>query len=416
MKYKIGVLGLGYVGLPLAVSFSKKFKTIGFDIKKSRIEQINKKIDITNELTYADLANAFEDGFEVSSNLNKIKSCNVFIVTVPTPVDKDNHPDLKLLIKASELISSVLKKGDVVIYESTVYPGATEEICVPILQKSNLLLNHDFYVGFSPERINPGDKVHTFENIDKVVSGSNEFALNVISNLYKEVVKAQIHPVSSIKVAEASKIIENTQRDINIAFVNELSHIFKKMDIDTTEVLNAASTKWNFLNFKPGLVGGHCIGVDPYYLAHKAELIGYKPDIILAGRKTNESMPNFIYETTVEKLKSLKNHGKNILILGSTFKENCPDIRNSKSQEIFNIFKKNRFNCKIQDPIADREEMIKLYKEDFLEEISIVFDAVIVAVGHSEYLNLKIENFTKKDSVIFDVKSIFPKSKGYERL
>jgi len=416
MKYKIGVLGLGYVGLPLAVSFSKKFKTIGFDIKKSRIEQINKKIDITNELTYADLANAFEDGFEVSSNLNKIKSCNVFIVTVPTPIDKDNHPDLKLLIKASELISSVLKKGDVVIYESTVYPGATEEICVPILQKSNLLLNHDFYVGFSPERINPGDKVHTFENIDKVVSGSNEFALNVISNLYKEVVKAQIHPVSSIKVAEASKIIENTQRDINIAFVNELSHIFKKMDIDTTEVLNAASTKWNFLNFKPGLVGGHCIGVDPYYLAHKAELMGYKPDIILAGRKTNESMPNFIYETTVEKLKSLKNHGKNILILGSTFKENCPDIRNSKSQEIFNIFKKNRFNCKIQDPIADREEMIKLYKEDFLEEISIVFDAVIVAVGHSEYLNLKIENFTKKDSVIFDVKSIFPKSKGYERL
>jgi len=416
MKYKIGVLGLGYVGLPLAVSFSKKFKTIGFDIKKSRIEQINKKIDITNELTYADLANAFEDGFEVSSNLNKIKSCNVFIVTVPTPIDKDNHPDLKLLIKASELISSVLKKGDVVIYESTVYPGATEEICVPILQKSNLLLNHDFYVGFSPERINPGDKVHTFENIDKVVSGSNEFALNVISNLYKEVVKAQIHPVSSIKVAEASKIIENTQRDINIAFVNELSHIFKKMDIDTTEVLNAASTKWNFLNFKPGLVGGHCIGVDPYYLAHKAELIGYKPDIILAGRKTNESMPNFIYETTVEKLKSLKNHGKNILILGSTFKENCPDIRNSKSQEIFNIFKKNRFNCKIQDPIADREEMIKLYKEDFLEEISIVFDAVIVAVGHSEYLNLKIENFTKKDSVIFDVKSFFPKSKGYERL
>ena len=416
MKYKIGVLGLGYVGLPLAVSFSKKFKTIGFDIKKSRIEQINKKIDITNELTYADLANAFEDGFEVSSNLNKIKSCNVFIVTVPTPIDKDNHPDLKLLIKASELISSVLKKGDVVIYESTVYPGATEEICVPILQKSNLLLNHDFYVGFSPERINPGDKVHTFENIDKVVSGSNEFALNVISNLYKEVVKAQIHPVSSIKVAEASKIIENTQGDINIAFVNELSHIFKKMDIDTTEVLNAASTKWNFLNFKPGLVGGHCIGVDPYYLAHKAELIGYKPDIILAGRKTNESMPNFIYETTVEKLKSLKNHGKNILILGSTFKENCPDIRNSKSQEIFNIFKKNRFNCKIQDPIADREEMIKLYKEDFLEEISIVFDAVIVAVGHSEYLNLKIENFTKKDSVIFDVKSFFPKSKGYERL
>lgn len=416
MKYKIGVLGLGYVGLPLAVSFSKKFKTIGFDIKKSRIEQINKKIDITNELTYDDLANAFKSGFEASSNLNKIKSCNVFIVTVPTPIDKENNPDLKLLIKASELISSILKKGDVVIYESTVYPGATEEICVPILQKSNLLLNHDFYVGFSPERINPGDKVHTFENIDKVVSGSNEFALNVISNLYKEVVKAQIHPVSSIKVAEASKIIENTQRDINIAFVNELSHIFKKMDIDTTEVLNAASTKWNFLNFKPGLVGGHCIGVDPYYLAHKAELIGYKPDIILAGRKTNESMPNFIYETTVEKLKSLKNHGKSILILGSTFKENCPDIRNSKSQEIYDIFKKNGFNCKIQDPIADREEMIKLYKEDFLEEISIIFDAVIVAVGHSEYLNFKIENFTKNDSVIFDVKSIFPKTKGYERL
>ena len=422
MKYKIGVLGLGYVGLPLAVSFSKKFKTIGFDIKKSRIEQINKKIDITNELTYADLANAFEDGFEVSSNLNKIKSCNVYIVTVPTPIDKDNHPDLKLLIKASELISSVLKKGDVVIYESTVYPGATEEICVPILQKSNLLLNHDFYVGFSPERINPGDKVHTFENIDKVVSGSNEFALNVISNLYKEVVKAQIHPVSSIKVAEASKIIENTQRDINIAFVNELSHIFKKMDIDTTEVLNAASTKWNFLNFKPGLVGGHCIGVDPYYLTYKAQAIGYIPEIILAGRRINDSMGQYVVSQLIKAMikKRILICGAKVLIMGLTFKENCPDIRNTRIVDMIHELKDMDVNVDVYDPWVDRIEALNELNVNLLKQpTENTYDAIIIAVRHELFIKMgagEVRKLGREPHVLFDLKYIFAEEESDFRL
>jgi len=416
MKHKIGVIGLGYVGLPLAISFSKYFKTIGFDIKKSRIEQILDGIDITNEISNDVLISTLENGFEVSDKINDLVNCNVYIVTVPTPIDHDKNPDLSLVINASELICSILKEGDFVIYESTVYPGATEEVCIPILEKSTLKLNHDFFVGFSPERINPGDKEHTFEKIDKVVSGSNDYALGVITNLYKKVVKANIHPVSSIKVAEAAKIIENTQRDLNIAFVNELAQIFNRMDIDTAEVLEAASTKWNFLNFKPGLVGGHCIGVDPYYLAHKALKVGYNPDIILSGRKTNENIPNFIFQKVESALKQKNIDAKDVIILGATFKENCPDIRNSKSEDLFKIFNKNNFNCKIHDPEANPLEMTNKYGKNYIKKLDSVYDAIIIAVGHDEYLSLNLDTLTKPESIVFDVKSIFPKTKGYLRL
>ena len=416
MEYKVGVIGLGYVGLPLAISFSKNFKTIGFDIKKTRIKQIQDAIDITKEISNEYLNSALNNGFEVSNNIDDLINCNIYIVTVPTPIDRDKNPDLSLVISASELICSILKEGDFVIYESTVYPGATEEICIPILEKSTLNLNQDFFVGFSPERINPGDKEHTFEKIDKVVSGSNEYALGVIINLYKKVIKAKIHPVSSIKVAEAAKIIENTQRDLNIAFVNELAQIFNKMDIDTTEVLEAASTKWNFLNFKPGLVGGHCIGVDPYYLAHKALKVGYNPDIILSGRKTNETIPDFIFQKVESALKHKNIDTKDVIILGATFKENCPDIRNSKSEDLFKIFIKNNFNCKIHDPEADSLEMTNKYGKNYIKKLDSVYDAVIIAVGHDEYLSLNLDNLTNPESIVFDVKSIFPKTKGYLRL
>ena len=416
MEHKVGVIGLGYVGLPLSISFSKYFKTIGFDIKKSRIKQILDGIDITNEISNEDLNLALDNGFLVSDNINDLVNCDVYIVTVPTPIDQDKNPDLSLVISASESISSILKKEDFVIYESTVYPGATEEICIPILEKSTLNLNQDFFVGFSPERINPGDKEHTFEKIDKVVSGSNDYALGVITNLYKKVIKANIHSVSSIKVAEAAKIIENTQRDLNIAFVNELAQIFNKMDIDTTEVLEAASTKWNFLNFKPGLVGGHCIGVDPYYLAHKALKVGYNPDIILSGRKTNEAIPGFIFQKVEGALKQKNLNTKNVLIMGATFKENCPDIRNSKSEDLFKIFIKNNFNCKIHDPEADPLEMINKYGKNYIKKLDSVYDAIIIAVGHDEYLSLDIDALIKSRGIVFDVKSIFPKVNGYLRL
>ena len=416
MDFKIGVIGLGYVGLPLAVSFSKNYKTIGFDISKKRIDQINKGHDITNEITSNELQKVISNGFKSTCKLEELEECNIYIVTVPTPIDENKNPDLSLLINATKSISSIIAKGDFVIYESTVYPGATEEICIPILEKNNFKLNKDYFVGYSPERINPGDKEHTFEKIDKVVSGSNEHALDIISMLYRKVIKAKIHPVSSIKVAEAAKIIENSQRDLNIAFVNELSQIFNKIDIDTKEVLEAASTKWNFLNFKPGLVGGHCIGVDPYYLAYKAKQIGYMPEIILAGRKTNESIPNFIYNTIENKVRGKDINSKNVLILGATFKENCPDIRNSKSQDLYKIFKSKGLSCKMFDPIADKVEMKNLYKEDFIESINILFDIIIVAVGHDEFLEFKLENIGTEECIIFDVKSIYPISNGYLRL
>ena len=415
MNYKIGVIGLGYVGLPLAVSFSKNYKTIGFDINKKRIDQINKGNDITNEITSIELLKVISNGFKSTSKLEELEECNIYIVTVPTPINENKKPDLSLLIKATKSISSILSKGNFVIYESTVYPGATEEVCIPILEKNDFKLNKDYFVGFSPERINPGDKEHTFEKIDKVVSGSNAYALDIISMLYRKVIKAKIHPVSSIKVAEAAKIIENTQRDLNIAFVNELSQIFDKMDIDTKEVLEA-STKWNFLNFKPGLVGGHCIGVDPYYLAYKAMQIDYIPEIILAGRKTNESIPKFIYSKIENKLIRNNINAKNTLILGATFKENCPDIRNSKSQDLYKIFKSKGFSCKIFDPIADKVEMKNLYQEDFIESFDILYDIIVIAVGHDQFLKLNLENIGNEECIIFDVKSIYPSSKGYLRL
>ena len=416
MNYKIGVIGLGYVGLPLAVSFSKNYKTIGFDINKKRIDQINKGNDITNEITSIELLKVISNGFKSTSKLEELEECNIYIVTVPTPIDENKKPDLSLLIKATKSISSILSKGNLVIYESTVYPGATEEVCIPILEKNDFKLNKDYFVGFSPERINPGDKEHTFEKIDKVVSGSNAYALDIISMLYRKVIKAKIHPVSSIKVAEAAKIIENTQRDLNIAFVNELSQIFDKMDIDTKEVLEAASTKWNFLNFKPGLVGGHCIGVDPYYLAYKAMQIDYIPEIILAGRKTNESIPKFIYSKIENKLIRNNINAKNTLILGATFKENCPDIRNSKSQDLYKIFKSKGLSCKIFDPIADKVEMKNLYQEDFIESFDILYDIIVIAVGHDQFLKLNLENIGTEECIIFDVKSIYQSSKGYLRL
>ena len=416
MNYKIGVIGLGYVGLPLAVSFSKNYKTIGFDINKKRIDQINKGNDITNEITSIELLKVISNGFKSTSKLDELEECNIYIVTVPTPIDENKKPDLSLLIKATKSISSILSKGNFVIYESTVYPGATEEVCIPILEKNDFKLNKDYFVGFSPERINPGDKEHTFEKIDKVVSGSNAYALDIISMLYRKVIKAKIHPVSSIKVAEAAKIIENTQRDLNIAFVNELSQIFDKMDIDTKEVLEAASTKWNFLNFNPGLVGGHCIGVDPYYLAYKAMQIDYIPEIILAGRKTNESIPKFIYSKIKNKLIRNNINAKNTLILGATFKENCPDIRNSKSQDLYKIFKSKGLSCKIFDPIADKVEMKNLYQEDFIESFDILYDIIVIAVGHDQFLKLNLENIGTEECIIFDVKSIYPSSKGYLRL
>ena len=420
MKYKIAVIGLGYVGLPLAISFSKSFKTKGFDINKKRIDQINKGFDITKEISSDELKKAIERGFLCTSNIKELKNYNIYIVTVPTPIDESKTPDLSLLIKATELISSVISIGDILIYESTVYPGATEEVCIPILDRKNFKLNKDYFVGFSPERINPGDREHTFEKIDKVVSGSNEYALSIITKLYGKVIKAKIHPVSSIKVAEAAKIIENTQRDLNIAFINELSQIFNKMDIDTGEVLEAASTKWNFLDFKPGLVGGHCIGVDPYYLAHKAIQVGYKPEIILAGRKTNESIPKFIFNTIKKKLVERDFKARKVLILGATFKENCSDIRNSKSKDLYEVFKSEGFLCKIFDPVANQNEMKNVYKKDFIEISDIShdcdYDVIVVAVGHNEFLDLKLEKFGTEECIIYDVKSIYPSSNGYLRL
>ena len=417
MKNKIGVIGLGYVGLPLAISFSKKYKTYGLDINKNRIDELNKFIDSTDEVSKTELKSALNSNLFISNNVSLIEDCNIYIVTVPTPIDKDTLPDLSLLKRATEMISKILKEGDIIIFESTVYPGATEEICIPILEKnSGFMLNRNFFVGYSPERINPGDKIHTFEKIDKLVSGSNQYALDVITNLYKNVIEAKVFPASSIKVAEAAKVIENTQRDINIAFINELAQIFDRIGVDTNEVLDAASTKWNFLKFKPGLVGGHCIGVDPYYLAHKAKELGYDPKIILSGRDTNEFIPQFIFEKINKRINIKGINSKNVLILGATFKENCPDVRNSKSHDLFKIFKKKGFNCSVYDPIADPKDIRKIYPKDVIKKINQIYDVVIIAVGHDNFINIDFNSFSNKKTIIFDVKSIFPISKGYLRL
>ena len=414
---KIAIVGLGYVGLPLAVEFGRKYTTVGFDINNNRINELVNGIDSTLEVSNEYLTETLTNSlFSVTSNKEKIANCNIYIVTVPTPTDKNNRPVLTPLIKASESVGSVLKVGDIVIYESTVYPGVTEDECVPILEKaSGLRYNIDFYVGYSPERINPGDKEHTVTKILKVTSGSTPEIAEVVDQLYKSIIVAGTFKASSIKVAEAAKVIENSQRDINIAFVNELSKIFNLLGIDTNEVLEAAATKWNFLKFKPGLVGGHCIGVDPYYLAQKAQEVGYHPEIILAGRRLNDSMGKHIASETIKLMikKSIKIFDAKILVMGFTFKENCPDVRNTKVIDIVSELVSYHTNVTIVDPWASTEEVAREYKISTLKNVpeNERYDAVILAVGHKLFLNANIENYVNEPAVIFDVKGILKKNK-----
>jgi UDP-N-acetyl-D-galactosamine dehydrogenase len=417
---KIAIIGLGYVGLPLAIEFGKKYRVLGFDINKDRIQELSSGKDRTNEADLQGLSNAMNlyikdnIGLSFSYNVEDIKSCNVYIVTVPTPIDQFKAPDLTPLLKASEMIGKLLKRGDIVIYESTVYPGCTEEDCVPVLEKySELKYNIDFFCGYSPERINPGDKVNTLTKIMKVTSGSTPEIANIVDSLYSSIIEAGTHKAPSLKVAEASKAIENAQRDVNISFINELALIFDKMGIDTNDVIDAAGTKWNFLKYKPGLVGGHCIGVDPYYLAHKAESLGYYPQVILSGRRVNDNMGMFVANKLVKLLIS-KNHiisNSRSLILGITFKEDCPDIRNSKVIDIFRELQQFNMNVDIYDPHADKHEVKDEYGVDLVETISEKYDAIILAVSHKEFLELDMRAIcSSKDSIIYDIKSFLERS------
>lgn len=420
MNHKIAVIGLGYVGLPLAVEFAKKYPTIGFDINKNRIQELrsgkDNTLEVEDELLQDVLASSLDfdkDGLFVSDALQDIAHCNTYIVTVPTPTDKNNRPVLTPLHKASESVGKVLKKGDYVVYESTVYPGVTEDECVPVLERvSGLKFNEDFFVGYSPERINPGDKEHTVSKILKVTSGSTTEAAEIVDQLYKSVISAGTYKATSLKVAEAAKVIENSQRDINIAFVNELAKIFNRMGIDTHEVLAAAGTKWNFLPFKPGLVGGHCIGVDPYYLAQKAQEVGYHPEIILAGRRLNDSMGQYVASEVIKLMikKDITVKGSNILMLGITFKENCPDIRNTKAIDIYHELKTYDLNVDVYDPWASTDEVRHEYGID--SDTSLPdkkYDAVILAVAHKTFESLPLEVIKKGNSVIYDVKAVLPK-------
>ncbi len=417
---QIAIIGLGYVGLPLAIEFGKKFRVLGFDINKDRIIELSSGKDRTNEadlegLSFAtNLLNQGKIGLNFSHDVDDLTSCNVYIVTVPTPIDQFKAPDLTPLIKASEMIGKVLKKGDIVIYESTVYPGCTEEDCVPVLEKnSDLKFNLDFFCGYSPERINPGDKINTLTKIMKVTSGSTPEIADVVDALYSSIIEAGTHKAPSLKVAEASKAIENAQRDVNISFVNELALIFDKMGIDTSDVIEAAGTKWNFLKYKPGLVGGHCIGVDPYYLAHKAESLGYYPQVILSGRRVNDNMGMFVANKLVKLLIS-KNHvisNSKSLILGITFKEDCPDIRNSKVIDIFRELRQFNINVDVYDPHADKNEVKEEYGIDLIDTISEKYDAIILAVSHREFLELDIKAIcTSSNSIIYDIKSFLERS------
>lgn len=413
----IGVIGLGYVGLPLAVEFGKKYQTIGYDINKKRITDLNNGIDVTKETSKEELLEA--NFLTISEEEKLLKDVNFYIITVPTPVDKYNNPDLSIIKKATELISKYLAKDDVVVYESTVYPGVTEEFCVPILESiSGLLYNVDFYCGYSPERINPGDKVHSLTKIKKITSGSTPEIAQVVDNLYSSIINAGTFKATSIKVAEAAKVIENAQRDINIAFVNELAIIFNLLNIDTKDVLDAAATKWNFLPFKPGLVGGHCIGVDPFYLAQKAKEVGYHTEIILAGRRLNDGMANYIANEFVKLL--IKNNcrikGCKVLILGVTFKENCPDIRNSKVFDIISTLKSYEIELIIHDPWANTEEVINEYNVSINNSIDGLFDGVLVCVGHSDFLTYPFDIWKKNGCVIYDIKGILPEEISHKRL
>ncbi len=417
-KQKIAVIGLGYVGLPLALEFGKKTKVIGFDINEKRINELNKGIDITNESGENEfiLANKLSFTFDI----NDIIDCNIFIVTVPTPIDKFKTPNLKPLLDASKLISSVLKKNDIVIYESTVYPGCTEEDCVPVLEEgSGLKYNKDFYCGYSPERINPGDKINTLTKIIKVTSGSTPEIADFIDKLYSQIIKAGTFKASSIKVAEASKAIENAQRDLNISFVNELALIFDKMDIDTNEVIDAAASKWNFLKFKPGLVGGHCIGVDPYYLTHKAESLGYYPQVILSGRRVNDYMASFVSNKAIKLMikKGIKISSSKALVLGITFKEDCSDIRNSKIIDIYKELKQFGLEVDVYDPVVDTNLVKTDYGIDCVKSVKVNnYDLVIIAVTHSKFLTIDYKKIVKNKSVIFDLKGMLNKDQTDARL
>lgn len=415
LPYKIAIIGLGYVGLPLAIEFSKRYKVVGFDINSNRITELNSGQDHTQEVELSYLQNALQqEKLVFSGDIQKLKQCNIFIVTVPTPINHFKAPDLGPLLSATNMLGGILKKGDTVIYESTVYPGCTEEECVPVLEKvSGLLYNQDFYCGYSPERISPGDKVNTLVNIVKVTSGSTPEIADKIDKLYKSIIIAGTHKAPSIKVAEASKAIENAQRDVNISFVNELALIFDKMDIDTHDVLNAAGTKWNFLKYKPGLVGGHCIGVDPYYLAHKAEALGYHPQVILSGRRVNDNMGTFVASKTVKLMinKGHMIHGARALILGITFKENCPDIRNSKVIDIYKELVQFGLTVDVYDPHTTATEVFEEYGLPLKQTLDVSYDAIILAVAHNEFLELDYNTLKRtEDSIIFDTKSVLTRT------
>jgi len=424
---KVAIIGLGYVGLPLAVAFASKYKVTGFDINQKRIAELKTGIDDTleveEELLKSVLVNDFnQKGLSLTHRLEDIADADIYIVTVPTPIDKHKIPDLTPLYKASESVGKVLSKGNIVIYESTVYPGATEEDCIPILEKtSGLKFNTDFFAGYSPERINPGDKERTVTKILKVTSGSTPEIAEEIDQLYKSVITAGTYKASSIKVAEAAKVIENAQRDINIAFVNELSKIFRLMDIDTIEVLEAAGTKWNFLPFRPGLVGGHCIGIDPYYLAHKAKEYDYNPEIILAGRRLNDSMGQFVAQETVKMMlkKNIPVKDANVLVLGITFKENCPDIRNSRAIDVVRELQDYQMNVAVYDPWASPEEVKEEYDLDLITDINQSdkkYNAVLAVVAHNEFKQLNLDEYTTDNALIYDVKAIYPKDQSDLRL
>jgi len=414
---RIAIIGLGYVGLPLAVEFSRKYPVLGFDINRERIEELKAGYDRTQEISEQDFQRVQDLAF--SSDTESLSAYNTYIVTVPTPIDNYKKPDLGPLLKASQTVGSVLKKGDIVIYESTVYPGCTEEDCVPVLEKaSGLKYNVDFFCGYSPERINPGDKVNTLTKIKKVTSGSNPEVATLVDALYGSIIEAGTYLASSIKVAEASKAIENAQRDVNISFVNELALIFDRMGIDTTEVLEAAGTKWNFLKYKPGLVGGHCIGVDPYYLAYKAESLGYYPQVILSGRRVNDMMGVFVANKLVKLLikKGHRVEGSRVLILGITFKENCPDIRNTRVVDVYKELRDFGMQVDVYDPWASAEQVVEEYDIALVDKPTDKYEAVILAVSHQSFQQLVISDFTNEKSVIFDLKSTLPKESVDSRL
>ena len=402
---KIAVIGLGYVGLPLAAAFSEKYEVTGFDVNAARIEELKGGFDRTLELSSEQMKKAIENGMKFSLNLDDIKDCNFFIVTVPTPIDKNKRPDLTPVVKATQSVAKVLKKGDIVVYESTVYPGVTEEICVPLLEQSGLKFNEDFFCGYSPERINPGDKEHTVTKIKKITSGSTPEIADKVDEVYRSIITASTHKAPTIKVAEAAKVIENTQRDINIAFMNELAMIFNKMNIDTNAVLQAAGTKWNFLNFRPGLVGGHCIGVDPYYLTHKAQELGFHPEMILAGRRINDNMGKYAADQVVKLMikRGVLINSARVLVLGLTFKENCPDIRNSRVIDVIEELRDFGCSVDVYDPWADEAEVKREYGITPLKSFDEAdYDCVVIAVAHDKFKGLK---FSK--ALVYDIKNVY---------